>query len=240
MVGSTISHYKIIVKLGEGGMGVVYKAEDTKLGRCVAIKFLPQHVGADEEKKSRFIQEARAASVIDHPNIGAIYEINETTDGSMYIVMACYDVDSLKDKISKGLLEINQAIDFSLQIAQGMAKAHERGIIHRDLKPGNVLITNDGIAKIIDFGLAKLSGGIHLTKSGTTLGTVAYMSPEQARGDSVDARSDIWSLGIMLFEMLTGKLPFRGEFDAAMMYSITNENPLPVETLELLSPSILN
>ncbi len=236
MIGQTVSHYKILEKLGEGGMGVVFKAEDTKLGRCVAIKFLPQHVGADEEKKTRFIQEARAASVIDHPNIGAIYEINETADGSMYIVMACYDVDSLKDKISKGLLEINQAIDFSLQIAQGMAKAHERGIIHRDLKPGNVLITNDGIAKIIDFGLAKLSGGTHLTKSGTTLGTVAYMSPEQARGENVDARSDIWSLGIMLFEMLTGKLPFRGEFDAAMMYSITNENPLPVETFRTALP----
>jgi serine/threonine protein kinase/Flp pilus assembly protein TadD len=236
MIGQTISHYKILEKLGEGGMGVVYKAEDTKLGRCVAMKFLPPHVGTDEEKKSRFIQEARAASVIDHPNIGAIYEINETTDGSMYIVMACYDVDSLKDKIEKGPLEINQAIDFSLQIAQGMAKAHERGIIHRDLKPGNVLITNDNIAKIIDFGLAKLSGGIHLTKSGTTLGTVAYMSPEQARGKNVDARSDIWSLGIMLFEMLTGKLPFRGEFEAALMYSITNENPLPVETFRTALP----
>ena len=236
MIGKTISHYKILEKLGEGGMGVVYKAEDTKLGRCVAMKFLPPHVGADEEKKSRFIQEARAASVIDHPNIGSIYEINETEDGSMYIVMACYDVDSLKDKIEKGPLEINQAIDFSLQIAQGMAKAHERGIIHRDLKPGNVLITNDGIAKIIDFGLAKLSGGAHLTKSGTTLGTVAYISPEQARGDSVDARSDIWSLGIMLFEMLTGKLPFRGEFEAALMYSITNENPLPVETFRSALP----
>ncbi|MDI6767181.1 MAG: protein kinase [Bacteroidota bacterium] len=236
MIGQTISHYKILEKLGEGGMGVVYKAEDTKLGRCVAMKFLPSHVGEDEEKKSRFIQEARAASVIDHPNIGTIYEINETSDGSMYIVMACYDVDSLKDKIAAGPLEINQAIDFSLQIAQGMAKAHERGIIHRDLKPGNVLITKDGIAKIIDFGLAKLSGGIHLTKSGTTLGTVAYMSPEQARGDGVDARSDIWSLGIMLFEMLTGKLLFRGEFEAALLYSITNENPLPVETFRSALP----
>ncbi|MBI5476249.1 MAG: protein kinase [Ignavibacteriales bacterium] len=236
MVGSTISHYKILEKLGEGGMGVVYKAEDTKLGRCVAMKFLPPHVGTDEEKKSRFIQEARAASVIDHPNIGAIYEINETPDGSMYIVMACYDVESLKDKIEKGPLEINQAIDYSLQIANGMVKAHERGIIHRDLKPGNVLITNDGIAKIIDFGLAKLSGGMQLTRSGTTLGTVAYMSPEQTRGENVDERSDIWSLGIMLFEMLTGKLPFRGEFDAAMVYSITNENPISVETFRTSIP----
>ncbi|MBI4811228.1 MAG: protein kinase [Ignavibacteriales bacterium] len=236
MIGQTISHYRILEKLGEGGMGVVYRAEDTKLGRCVAMKFLPPHVGTDEEKKSRFIQEARTASVIDHPNIGAIYEINETPDGSMYIVMACYDGDSLKNRIDKGPMEINQAVDLALQIAQGMAKAHERGIIHRDLKPGNVLITNDGIAKIIDFGLAKLSGGIHLTKSGTTLGTVAYMSPEQAQGVEVDARSDVWSLGVMLFEMLTGKLPFRGEFDAALIYSITNENPLPVETFRTALP----
>jgi serine/threonine protein kinase/Flp pilus assembly protein TadD len=236
MIGRKISHYKITEKLGEGGMGVVYRAEDTKLGRYVAMKFLPPHVASDEEKKQRFIQEAKTASLIDHPNIGTIHEIDETDDGYLYIVMACYDGKSLRYKINEGPLSVEESVDIALQIATGMVKAHEHGIIHRDLKPGNILITNDDVAKIIDFGLAKLTGGVQLTKSNTSLGTVAYMSPEQARGEDVDSRSDIWSLGVILFEMLTAKLPFRGEFETALLYSITNENPLPIETFRSSLP----
>jgi serine/threonine protein kinase/predicted Zn-dependent protease len=230
MIGKEISHYKILEKLGEGGMGVVYKAEDVKLGRYVALKFLPPHARIDEENKERFVLEAKAASIIEHTNIGVIHEIDETSDGSMYIVMACYDGESLKKKIDRGPQTIKETIEIALQIAQGMTKAHECGIIHRDLKPSNVLITSDGIAKIIDFGLAKLTGRIKLTKTGTTIGTVAYMSPEQARGDDIDNRSDIWSLGVMLYEMLTGKLPFRGEYETALLYSITNEAPQSIES----------
>ncbi len=231
MTGKTISHYKILEKLGQGGMGIVYKAQDTKLDRFVALKFLPPHLDADDEQKSRFIQEAKAASAIDHPNIASVYEISETDDGHIFIVMAYYEGETLKKKIEGGPLPIERALDIAIQVSQGLAKAHEHGIVHRDLKPHNVLVTTDGIAKIIDFGLAKLMGGTQLTRTGTTLGTVAYMSPEQARGDELDPTTDIWSLGIITYEMLTGQLPFRGEFETAMMYSIVNEEPPQISSL---------
>jgi len=215
MIGKTISHYKIIEKIGEGGMGVVYKAEDTKLKRTVALKFLPPVLSIDSEVKERFIHEAQAASSLDHPNICTIHEINETEDGQLFIVMACYEGEILKFKIDNCQLTIQESIDIAIQIAQGLTKAHEKGIIHRDIKPANIFITNDGIVKILDFGLAKLSGQIELTKTGTTVGTVAYMSPEQARGEPVDHRTDIWSLGTIIYEMLTGLLPFKGEYEQA-------------------------
>jgi serine/threonine-protein kinase len=224
MIGKIISHYKILEKLGEGGMGVVYKAEDTKLKRTVALKFLPRELTCDPYAKQRFLQEAQAASALDHSNICTIHEIGETGEGQLFIVMACYEGETLKTRIEHGALSTENSLDVAAQIACGLAKAHEQGIVHRDIKPANIFITRDGVVKILDFGLAKLAGGkTTLTKAGTTLGTVAYMSPEQARGENVDHRTDIWSLGVVLYEMLSRQLPFRGEFDQAVVYSILNE-----------------
>jgi serine/threonine protein kinase len=236
MVGKTISHYKILEKLGGGGMGVVYKAEDTKLKRTVALKFLPPDLTRDEEAKVRFTQEAQAASALEHNNICTIHEIDETKDGQMFIVMSCYEGKTLKMKIQQGPLEIEEAVEIALQVAQGLSKAHERGIIHRDIKPANVMITNEGVVKILDFGLAKLTGQTRITKSATTMGTIAYMSPEQTRGEIVDHRTDIWSLGAMLYQMVTGQLPFKGEYDQAVVYSILNEDPGPMGSLRVDVP----
>jgi len=211
MIGQTISHYKILSKLGEGGMGVVYKAEDLKLKRCVALKFLPPELTRDAMAKERFVNEAQAASALDHPNICTIHEIDETNEGQTFIAMACYEGESLKTKIERGPLKLDETLDIAVQIAQGLTKAHEQKIIHRDIKPANVLITKDGLVKIVDFGLAKLSGRTKLTRTGTTPGTVSYMSPEQLRGGDVDHRSDIWALGVVLYEMIIGKTPFRGD-----------------------------
>ncbi|MHC5077130.1 MAG: serine/threonine protein kinase, partial [Planctomycetota bacterium] len=202
MIGKTISHYRIIEKLGTGGMGEVYKAEDTKLNRTVALKFLPPDLTRDEETKKRFIHEAQAASVLEHHNICNIHEIDQTGEGQLFVVMACYEGETLKEKIEREPLKIDKAIDIAIQISQGLTKAHEKGIIHRDIKPSNIFITTDGIVKIIDFGLAKLAGRTVLTKEGSTLGTVNYMSPEQTRGEEVDRRTDIWSLGVVLYEMI--------------------------------------
>jgi TolB-like protein len=230
MIGQTVSHYRILEKLGEGGMGVVYKAEDTTLGRAVALKFLPGELTRDAEAKERFIQEARAASALDHPNICNIHEVGRTEDGQTFIAMAYYEGEDLKSRIGRGPLKLDEALDIAVQIAQGLAKAHGQGIVHRDIKPANILITKDGLVKIVDFGLAKL-GGAKLTKAGSTLGTAQYMSPEQARGEDVDARSDIFSLGAVLYEMLTGKHAFSGEYEQATLFAIMNEEPAPVTSL---------
>jgi serine/threonine protein kinase len=231
MIGQNISHYKILEKLGEGGMGVVYKAEDTKLKRIVALKFLPPELTRDPEAKERFIHEAQAASALDHPNICTIYEIGETDEGQLFIAMACCEGETLKKKIERGPLKIDDTNDVALQVAQGLRKAHEKGIVHRDIKPTNIIVTTDGVVKIVDFGLAKLVRQTRVTKAGTTVGTVAYMSPEQARGEEVDHRTDIWSIGIVLYEMLTGLRPFRSEYDQALVYSILNEEPEPLKSL---------
>ena len=225
MNGKTISHYKIIEKLGEGGMGVVYKAEDTKLKRAVALKFLPPELTRDPEAKKRFIHEAQAASVLDHQNICTVHEIDEAEDGQTFIVMACYEGETLKVKIQKGPMKVEEAIDIALQVAQGLEKAHKKGIVHRDIKPANIFVTEDGVVKIVDFGLAKLAGQVKLTKTGTTTGTIAYMSPEQIQASEADHRSDLWSLGVLLYEMLTGELPFRGDYEAAIIYEILNAKP---------------
>ncbi|NIU09675.1 MAG: protein kinase, partial [Phycisphaerae bacterium] len=236
MIGKTISHYKIIEKLGAGGMGTVYKAQDTKLDRFVALKFLPPHLSQDEENKKRFIHEAKAASALDHPNICTIYEIDETEDGQMFIAMACYEGESLKEKLEKGPLPIDEAMSIAIQIAEGLAKAHSKNILHRDIKPANILVTEDGMVKIVDFGLAKLADRTMITKDGTTLGTVAYMSPEQAQGVNVDHRTDIWALGVVMYEMFTGQTPFKGDYEQAVIYSIMNEEPEPITGIQASAP----
>ena len=230
MIGSIISHYKILEKLGAGAMGVVYKAEDLTLGRLVALKFLPPQYSADADEKRRFIQEARAASALDHPNICTVHEIDESQFGQMFIVMAYYDGETLDKKIKRGALAIEEGIDIGLQIASGLAKAHSQGIVHRDLKPANVIVTGEGVVKILDFGLAKL-GSLQLTPEGTVMGTPAYMSPEQVLQEKVDHRTDIWSAGVVLYEALTGKLPFHGEYHQALTYSIVNEDPKSMSEL---------
>ncbi|UCG51015.1 MAG: protein kinase [Candidatus Latescibacterota bacterium] len=231
MIGKTISHYKILDKLGEGGMGVVYKAEDTKLKRTVALKFLPPELTRDKTAKKRFIQEAQTASTLDHSNICTIHEIDETPEGQIFICMTFYEGEALRARIERGPLEIADTIDIITSVAEGLAKAHDKGITHRDIKPANILITNDEQVKIVDFGLAKLAGQTRVTKTGTTVGTAAYMSPEQAKGGNVDHRTDIWSLGVVLYEMVTGELPFKGEYEHAITYSIINETPRRVTSL---------
>ena len=227
MIGQTISHYRILEKLGEGGMGVVYKAEDTRLERTVALKFLSSSIGDDTAGK-RFVQEARAASSLEHPNICTIHEIDETSDGRTFIVMPCYEGESLLARIDRGQMELDEAVSLAIQVCAGLSKAHDKGIVHRDVKPANLIVTGDGLLKIVDFGLAKLSGGSKLTRTGTTPGTVVYMSPEQLTGGDVDMRSDLWAVGIVLYEMITGETPFRGDHEPAMIYSIMNEEPKPV------------
>jgi len=233
MIGQTISHYKIHEKLGEGGMGIVYKAQDTKLDRMVALKFLPPHLSASEEDKARFIQEAKAASALNHPNVCTIHDINEH-DGQMFIVMEFVDGQTLRGK--RGTISFKQAIDIGIQIADGLAAAHEKGIVHRDIKPENIMVRRDGICQIMDFGLAKLrtSGSkiSRLTKEGSTVGTAGYMSPEQIQGQDADHRSDIFSFGVLLYELLTGQLPFRGIHETALAYEIVNVDPAPMSSVK--------
>ena len=235
MEGKIISHYKILEKLGGGGMGEVYKAEDIKLKRTVALKFLPIYFSRDEEAKRRFIQEAQTASSLDHPNICTIHEIDETKDfpdkipGRLFIAMVYYEGETLKKKIKPRLMKQCDVIEFAIQVAKGLAKAHQQGIIHRDIKPANVMVTNDGVAKIVDFGLARLTSKSEITRPEITMGTLSYISPEQIQGKQIDHRTDIWSFGVLLYEMLTGELPFKGEIDQAVIYSILNEAPEPLK-----------
>jgi len=231
LIDQTVSHYRILEHLGGGGMGVVYKALDTKLDRFVALKFLPPDLTRDPDAKQRFIHEAKAASALDHQNICNIHDIGETDDGQIYIVMAFYQGETLKKRIERGPLKIDEAVDIAVQVAHGLATAHEHGIVHRDIKPANIVVTSDGVVKIVDFGLAKLSGRTMITRTGSTLGTAAYMSPEQARGEPTDHRTDIWSLGVVLYEMLAGKRPFEAEYENALLYSILNAEPRPVAAL---------
>jgi len=231
MIGQTVSHYKIVSKLGEGGMGVVYKAKDLTLERFVALKFLPPHLSSDENAKKRFIHEAKAASALEHPSIGGIYEIDEDSEGRTFIVMPCYKGATLDEKLKHGPLAVDEALNIAAQIASGLVKAHDKGIVHRDIKPGNVFITCEGHAKILDFGLAKLAGQTKLTKTGMTVGTLAYMSPEQLQGEKVDHRTDVWSLGVLLYEMLAGRLPFKGDVEPAILYSVLNQDPEPLSNV---------
>jgi serine/threonine protein kinase len=228
-----MSHYKVLEKLGEGGMGIVYKAQDTKLDRIVALKFLPQHLASSEADKTRFIQEAKAASAISHPNICTIYSVDEH-DGQLFIAMEFVDGHTLREK--KETVSFKQAIDIGIQIADGLAAAHEKGIVHRDIKPENIMVRKDGIAQIMDFGLAKLRSASskinRLTKEGSTVGTAGYMSPEQVQGQDVDHRSDIFSLGILLYELFTGQLPFKGVHETALLYEIVNVEAIPMSAVK--------
>ena len=238
-VGKTISHYKILKKLGEGGMGVVYKAEDTKLKRDVALKFLPPELTGDLDARSRFVREAQTASALDHPNIGAIHEIDESDDGRTFICMALYDGETLKQKIERGPLGVDETVSIAMQVVSGLQKAHDAGIVHRDIKPGNIIVTRDGTVKIVDFGLAKLSTAAQTVSEKGRPGTAAYMSPEQIQNGVVDARSDLFSLGVVLYEMLTGTRPFGGEHEAALFYSIIYNEPAPPRSIRSGIPKVL-
>ncbi|MFQ5652701.1 MAG: protein kinase [bacterium] len=248
MIGKTILHYKITEKLGEGGMGVVYKAEDTKLERTVALKFLSLASIGDEEKK-RFKREAKAPTflnmkqrrvgALNHPNIATIFAIDES-DGQLFIAMEFIEGQELRSIIDDRPLSIGDAIDYATQISAGLQAAHEKGITHRDIKSANIMVTDKGVVKIMDFGLAKLANRSMMTQLGTTLGTAAYMSPEQARGETVDHRADIWSLGVVLYEMLSGQMPFKGDYEQAVIYSILNEEPEPLTALRSGLPIALD
>jgi len=227
IIGETISHYRVLALLGAGGMGEVYKAEDTRLRRPVALKLLPIGLVQDADAKARLVHEAQAASALDHPNICTIHEIDETPDGRMFVAMAYYEGDTLKQRIASGPMSIDEAIDIVSQVARAVAAAHDAGIIHRDIKPANIMLTRRGEVKLLDFGVAKLVGQTALTRTGTTLGTVAYMAPEQFTG-VFDGRSDVWALGVVLYECLTGRLPFAGEHELAMMRAIADDPPRPL------------
>ena len=225
VIGTVISHFQILDRIGGGGMGVVYKAEDMSLKRIVALKFLMPDLVRDPSAKKRFLKEAQAASALDHPNICTIHEISEADEGLLFICMAFYGGENLSARISRGPLTLAEALDVVIKIGRGLAKAHEHGIVHRDIKPANIIITPDGEVKIVDFGLAKLSGGTQITRVGARMGTLPFMSPEQIRGLDLDHRTDIWSLAVLLFQSLTGQLPFQREYEAAMLYAIVTDDP---------------
>ena len=230
MIGQTISHYRITEKLGEGGMGVVYKAEDTKLKRTVALKFLAPELTREPTAKSRFLHEAQAAAALHHANICTVYEIDETND-HLFIAMVYVEGQSLKEKIQDGPLGLTEAVDVAIQVAEGLGEAHEHGIVHRDIKPSNIMLTTDGQSQIMDFGLAMSPSQTKLTRTNSSMGTCAYMSPEQSSNEDVDHRTDIWSFGVMLYEMISGCQPFRGDYEQAVVFALLNHDAEPLTGL---------
>jgi serine/threonine protein kinase len=238
MIGQSISHYRILEKIGEGGMGVVYKAEDTKLGRPVALKFLPPHLLASDTEKQRFLNEAQTAARLSHPGICTVYEI-DTASEYTFIAMEYVAGEDLAHEIASGPLEFNRAARIALDLCGALREAHAAGVIHRDIKPSNVMISDKGRTVLLDFGVARLKGDPKLTRTGTTVGTSGYMSPEQVRGEAVDHRTDIWSLGVVLYQMLTGALPFQADHEAAVLYAIANENARPISDIRPTVPAAL-
>ena len=235
MVGRTIKHYEIEAELGQGGMGVVYRAKDTVLGRTVALKFLPPMFAKDEDARKRFVHEAKAVSALDHPNVAVVHEIGTGDDGEMFLVMAFYEGQTLEDIIADGPVDLDDTVRYMLEAARGLSAAHGKGIIHRDIKPGNIMVTESGLLKILDFGLAKVSD-VTMTMGAMSLGTLAYMSPEQAQGQPVDNRTDLWALGVVFYEMLAGKRPFDGPYDAAILYAAANEAHTTVQAWRSETP----
>ncbi|MDH4033494.1 MAG: serine/threonine protein kinase, partial [candidate division Zixibacteria bacterium] len=225
--GTMVSHYRIVEKIGAGGMGEVYLAEDTKLSRNVALKFLPTHLCRDEDSRTRFTREAKAAAKLDHPNIVPVYEVGEY-NGRPFFAMAHITGEPLRDVVKQGKLSVAEAVSLTQQICEGLHEAHEAGVVHRDIKPGNIIIDSKGKPRLLDFGLATVSGEEKLTQTGSTLGTVGYMAPEQITGGKVDKRSDLFSVGVILYEMLTGRRPFEGDNDAAIIRAITTSTPEPI------------
>jgi serine/threonine protein kinase/Tol biopolymer transport system component len=239
MIGRTVGHYRVLERLGGGGMGIVYKAEDLTLRRFVALKFLPPELTSDSEAKERFLREARAASLLEHPNICTVHEVAEDGDGQFFIAMGYYEGETLRALLDRGALPVRDALRIGTQVVRGLGKAHAAGIIHRDIKPANVIVTSEGVAKILDFGLAKLTGGSHITQSKSTFGTLSYMAPEQLLGEPVGPPTDLWAAGVVMFEALTGQRPFRGEQAQAIAYSIVNEQPLSLLELQPDAPAEL-
>ncbi|HWM94127.1 MAG TPA: protein kinase [Thermoanaerobaculia bacterium] len=227
--GSRIGQYEILEALGGGAMGEVYKARDLRLNRVVALKFLPADLCRDPSSRRRFLREAQAVAALDHPNVATIYETGETEGGRVFLALAFYEGETLQQKLERGPLPLPEAVGIARQIAKGLAAAHSRQIVHRDVKPANVVVCPDGTVKLLDFGLAKMTGATTLTRLGSSPGTPAYKSPEQSRGEKVDPRSDLWALGVVLYEMLTGRVPFGGEYEQAVIYAILNQEPRPLE-----------
>jgi serine/threonine protein kinase len=231
MIGETISHYRIVEKIGAGGMGVVYKALDTKLERTVALKFLPTEIAVIPREKESLLREARAASALDHPNIGVIHGLEESDEHQLFIVMGYYEGETLAQKLSRGLIPVRESLNLAIQIARGLSAAHARNIVHRDVKPSNIIITNENVAKIVDFGLARVIATASATQSISSTGTLPYMAPEQILGESIDQRCDIWALGVILIQMMTGSHPFVRPNTGAMTFAIINQPPAALDVL---------